>query len=192
MQCKNEEYFEGSTMHFYNRTTSGKLLFLCHNDYIYFLEKFKINTIKYPCKVFAYCLMPTHFHFCLQQSSEQPMYRIFNDTMTSYAMHYNHKYKNRGQLMEDRLQSKRIKTDEYLIQLCKYIHYNPVKAGLVHEVEDWVYSNYLEVIRKRNGDLFSTELIEMYPEEFENYSNSIKQYLEYIEERGFSELLIDD
>ena len=192
MQCKKEEYVEGSIFHFYNRTEKNKLLFKCDNDYLYFLRKFKANVIKYPCEVYAYCLMPNHFHFCLKQNSTKPAYRVFNATLISYSQHYNYKYNCRGYLMEKRLQSKKLNNDKYLIQLCRYIHYNPVKAGLTGNIVDWKYSNYLEIIGNRQGTLFSAELIKIYPEEFEDYGSSIAMYRKYIEEADFSELLMDE
>ena len=191
MKCKKEEFIEGSVFHFYNKTPQGKLLFKTDNDYLYFLTKFKKNIKKYPCEVYAYCLMPNHFHFCLRQNTEKPLYRIFNDTFTSYALHYNSKYNLKGKLLQDRLQDKRITDDSYLILLCKYIHNNPLKADLVEDLEKWKYSNYLEYTGQRNGILFSKELIKTYPDDFENYSSEIEEYQKYVDEKAFTDLLID-
>ncbi|MCF7912545.1 MAG: transposase [Candidatus Cloacimonetes bacterium] len=192
MQCKKEEYVEGNIFHFYNRTASGKLLYRCDDDYLYFLDKFRSNNEKYPCEVYAYCLMPNHFHFCLKQNSDQPLYRIFNDTLTSYCMHYNAKYKLVGHLMAGKLQSRRITERSYVLQVCRYIHYNPVKAGLVEHIEDWSFSNYLEIIGKRKGSLYSKELIDDYPEEFLDYEKNIKMYEAYVKDTGFIDILFDE
>ena len=135
--------------------------------------------------------MPNHFHFCLKQNSDKPLYRIFNDTLTSYALHYNSKYQLKGKLLQDRLQDKRITYDSYLILLCKYIHNNPLKAGLVENLENWEYSNYLGYLGKRQGMLYSKVLLETYPDDFENYSLKIEEYKKYIDEKAFTDLLID-
>jgi len=191
MKCKKEEFIEGAVFHFYNKTPNSKLLFRCDDDYKYFLTKFKKDIKKYPCEVYAYCLMPNHFHFCLQQNSEKPLYRIFNDSFTSYSLHYNSKYNLAGKLLQDRLQNKRIANDSYLILLCKYIHNNPFKAGLVDNLENWQYSNYPEYIGKRNGTLFSNELLENYPDDFIDYKSDIEEYQKYADEKEFVNLLID-
>ena len=136
--------------------------------------------------------MPNHFHFCLKQNSDKSLYRLFNDTITSYAMHYNAKYKLKGQLMLNRLQSKKITERSYVLQICRYIHYNPVKAGLVKKVEDWDFSNYHEIVGMRNGKLFSKELIDDYPEEFLEYDKSIRMYEAYIKDCGFTDILMDE
>ncbi|HHE38852.1 MAG TPA: hypothetical protein ENL20_09810 [Candidatus Cloacimonetes bacterium] len=191
MKCKKEEFIEGAVFHFYNKTPERKLLFKCDNDYKYFLTKFKRDIKKYPCEVYAYCLMPNHFHFCLKQNSEKPIYRIFNDTLTSYALHYNSKYNLKGKLLQDRQQNKRIVNDSYLIAICKYIHNNPHKAGLVDDLEKWQYSNYLEYIGKRNGTLFSVELLENYHDDFLNYQDEMEEYQKNIDDKEFIDLLID-
>ena len=191
MKCKKEEFVEGAVFHFYNKTPKGKLLFKFDNDYKYFLTKFKRNIYKYPCEVYAYCLMPNHFHFCLKQITGKPLYRIFNDSFTSYALHYNTKYKLKGKLLQDRLQNKRITNDAYLTLLCKYIHNNPFKAGLVDDLEKWQYSNFLEYIGKRTGTLFSKELLENYSDDFSDYISEIEEYQNYIDDKEFMDLLID-
>ena len=189
MRCTKNEYVTGAVFHFYNKTPDKKLLFRCDEDYVYFLNKLKYNIKKYPCEVYAYCLMPNHFHFCLKQKSDMPLYRIFNDTLTSYALYYNHKYQIKGKLLQDRLQSKRVNKDCYLLLLCNYIHNNPVRAGLVEDVAGWEYSNFLEYARLRNGSLYSKELISYFPDDFVDYLNSIKNYQQYINDVKFKELL---
>ena len=106
-------------------------------------------------------------------------------------MHYNSKYHLKGKLLQDRLQNKRITDDSYLILVCKYIHNNPFKATLVNDLDEWKYSNYLEYIGKRQGILYSKILLETYPDEFENYNLKIEEYQKYIDEKAFSDLLID-
>ena len=49
--------------------------------------------------------------------------------------------------------------EEYLIHLCRYIHLNPVKANLVPQIEDWLYSNYLEWIGQRTDTLKDAKFI---------------------------------
>ncbi|MDD3050515.1 MAG: transposase [Candidatus Cloacimonetes bacterium] len=191
MRCRREEFIEGAIFHFYNKTPQNKLLFQNDADYLYFLDKFKKNLQKYPCEVYAYCLMPNHFHFCLQQLSEVPIYRIFNDSFTSYALHFNSKYNWKGRLFQDKLQHKQLHTDNYLISLCQYIHYNPKKAGLVDNLSEWQFSNYLEFIKKRKGSLFSEHLRENFPDVFENYENLITDYERHREDKKFVDLLID-
>ena len=191
MKHRKEDFIKGAVFYFYNKTPKGKLLFRERDDYLYFLNKFQKNLMKYPCEVYSYCLMPNHFHFCLEQNGEQPLYRLFNDTLTSYALHYNSKYHLRGKLLQDRLQNKIILKDDYLIQVCKYIHHNPVKALLVEKVEDWEFSNYREYIHLRKSVMFSKKLVKMYPDDFDDYSKNLSEYEKYQDELKLESLLFD-
>ena len=191
MRCKQDEFLKERVFHFYNKTPEGKILFKCDKDYEYFLLKFKRNVSKYPCEIYAYCLMPNHFHFCLKQSSEIPIYKLFNDTLISYALYYNSKYQCKGKLLQGKLQHKRICKDEYLISLCQYIHSNPVKAGIVNKVSEWKYSNFPEYTAARNGKLFSKELIKMYHEVFENYNLFVSDYNKRMQDKVFYSMLLE-
>ncbi len=191
MRCKKEEFVEDAVFHLYNHSVESLLLFRNRDDYIYFLNKFKKAIIKYPASIYAYCLMPNHFHFCIKQNSDKQIYRIFNDSFASYALHYNFKYKRKGTLFQGHLQHKKVNHDGYLVQLCKYIHYNPKKADLVTELSEWEFSNYLEFIGIRKGDLFTKKLLVDYKDDFENYKDTITEYEKYLEDSKFREILFD-
>jgi len=71
----------------------------------------------------------------------------------AYVQAVNRQQGRKGTLFEGRFRHVWVDREEYLIHLCRYIHLNPVKAGLVAEIGDWPYSNYLEWIGERAGRL---------------------------------------
>jgi hypothetical protein len=75
--------------------------------------------------------------------------RVFN----SYSKAYNQRYQHSGTLFEGPYRVKPVVQSSYLLHLCRYIHANPVKDGLVADPGDWPYSNYLEWIGQRGGTL---------------------------------------
>jgi REP element-mobilizing transposase RayT len=89
--------------------------------------------------------MPNHYHFLLEISSED-----FSIAMQKFSISYvksiNKRYNRTGSLFEGAFQARRIDRNEYLLHLSRYIHLNPVLAGLVRHPEDWVYSSYREYI----------------------------------------------
>ena len=149
MRCKKEEFVNGEYFHIYNHAVGDNLLFRKDDDYEYFLDKFVRSNSKYPSTVVAYCLMPNHFHFFIRQDGNEPIYRIFNDTFTAFTLHYNSIYHRKGTLFQGPLQHIQLMNDGYFIQLCKYIHFNPKKAGIVNNLKLWKFSNYLEWIGLR-------------------------------------------
>lgn len=73
--------------------------------------------------------------------------------------------------------AKPIETYSYLINLCVYVHANPVKDGLVQEITDWPYSNYLEWIGERPGSLADNEFIKDNFDSPDEYKALVMEYL---------------
>ena len=67
LRCKSTDYVKGNYFHFYNRAVDGEDLFRERDDYLFLLKKFKGALQVTPGTVFAYCLMPNHFHFLIRQ-----------------------------------------------------------------------------------------------------------------------------
>jgi len=192
MKCTSIEFKKGNSFHFYNRAVDGEMLFFEDEDYYLFLNKFKKSIEKYPLSVFSYCLMPNHFHFFLRQNSDIKIYQIFNSVLSSYVQKYNTKYERRGSLMAGPLQSIIIEDDKYFLNLCRYIHLNPLKANLVITPEEWEYSNYSEWIGIRDGTLFDPEVFEICKVTPEKYKSTIENYLEHPTNDDFVKLLFDN
>jgi len=190
MRCSKDEFIEGSVFHVYNRAVANTELFFDDDDYIYYLKKLRKNLSENNFEIYAYCLMPNHFHFCIKQKTDLHIWKLFNKVNTSYSMYYNNKYKRTGKLFAGKLQHKQLHSDKYLIALCQYIHYNPVKAGLVNTLSEWEFSNYPEYIKIRKDILFSKQLVDDYPDVFENYEITIKDYESYLTKKEFEEILI--
>ena len=94
--------------------------------------------------------------------------RVFN----SYTQAFNLQQERSGTLFEGRAKSKLISENEYLFQITRYIHLNPVRAGLVSKPEDWIFSNYREFIGMRKGILFDKEFLETQfgsPQEYRSF-----------------------
>ena len=84
--------------------------------------------------------MGNHLHLLIGQGKEElslTMKRIG----VSYAWYYNWKYKSTGHLFQDRFKSEKVDTDEYLLKVIRYVHQNPVKAGIVKMAADWKWSS---------------------------------------------------
>ncbi|MCT4562730.1 MAG: transposase, partial [Maledivibacter sp.] len=75
---------------------------------------------------------------------EQVMRRICG----SYVYWYNSKYDRIGNLFQDRFKSEPVEDDKYLLTVQRYIHQNPIKAGLVTNIEEYKWSSYHEYVNK--------------------------------------------
>jgi REP element-mobilizing transposase RayT len=127
--------------------------------------------------VIAYCLLPNHYHFLLRQDGEKAAGLLPQRTFNGYVKAYNKRYNHSGTLFESNFKPKPVTTDSYLLQLCRYIHANPVKHGLVQNLDEWPYSNYLEWLRERKGTLVDHEFVDHYFADRQQYAEFVKDYL---------------
>lgn len=91
-------------------------------------------------ELYAYCLMDNHIHLLIKPEKE-PLELIFKRIGSRYVYWYNWKYNRRGHLFQDRFKSEPIDTEEYFLTVLRYIHDNPLKAGLSKNVYSYKYSS---------------------------------------------------
>nr|WP_279326792.1 transposase [Bacillus litorisediminis] len=90
--------------------------------------------------IYAWCLMSNHVHLLVKEGNEDisvTMKRIG----VSFVWYYNSKYHTNGHLFQDRFRSENVETYPYLLRVIRYIHQNPVKAGIVERVDAWKWSS---------------------------------------------------
>ena len=96
-------------------------------------------------QLYGYCLMGNHVHLLIKEEKEG-IEQIFRRVGARYVYWYNWKYKRCGHLFQDRFKSETIEDDEYFITALRYIHQNPVKAGLSNTLEGYKWSSYNEYL----------------------------------------------
>ncbi len=97
-------------------------------------------------EIIAWCLMPTHYHLILKQLKDNGIVDFATSIQKGYTEFFNLKHNRKGPLWEGRFKSILVDKDEYLIHLTRYIHLNPVTAGLVDDPKDWQFSSYREYL----------------------------------------------
>ncbi len=172
---------QGMYYHIYNRGVNKSILFREPANYLYIIEKLQKYSLENLVSVIAYCLMPNHYHLLLRQDGAQPAGNVPQAVFNSYSKAYNSRYRHSGTLFEGRFRAKPIRTTTHLLHLCRYIHGNPVKDGLVTDPTDWRWSNYLEWIGKRKSPLVDYEFIKTQFVNRPEYKDFLFQYLKCYE-----------
>lgn len=95
-------------------------------------------------ELFAYCLMDNHVHLLLA-TNELTISEIIKRISSSYARFFNNRYNRVGHLFQDRFRSETCEDKKYLFILLRYIHFNPIKAGVCLKPEDYPHSSYREI-----------------------------------------------
>jgi len=158
---KRPAYLPGQYYHFYNRGAHRVSIFKEPDNYLFVLRKIKEYVIAFRLTMIAYCLMPNHYHFLTRQDGDQAAGLLPQRVFNSYSKAYNKRYGHSGTLFEDNYKVKPVVKSSHLLHLCRYIHGNPVKDGLVADPADWPYSNYLEWTGQRDGKLYDPEFVLM-------------------------------
>jgi putative transposase len=160
MPRRNVPLVAGETYHLYNRGVNRQQVFFERENYLFFLRRLRVYLLDETqnCQtnvstcVIAYCLMPNHFHLLLQPNGDQ-LSRQMQRLGISYTKAVNKRFSRVGPLFQGQFQAVRVDRDTYLLHLSRYIHLNPVTAGLVKQPEDWEFSSYRDYVGLRQGTL---------------------------------------
>jgi REP element-mobilizing transposase RayT len=187
---KRLPFVQGGYYHIYNRGAGRQAILYEERNYIYVPRLLKQVASESEVTVVAYCLIPNHYHWLLRQDGEIPAGKVPARVFGSYSQAFNRAYDRTGTLFEGPYKALAVDTDDYFVNLCCYIHLNPVHHGLVDRVDDWLYSNYLEWIEKRPGTLVDRELVRAYfdtPEAYEACVRDFQQRYTFQEAASFLE-----
>ncbi|WP_194841238.1 REP-associated tyrosine transposase [Salinibacillus xinjiangensis] len=110
-------------------------------DYRKYLQILKETQAQHAYTLHGYCLMPNHVHLLIEMVEASPS-QIMKTAHTRYAMYYNFRYDLVGHLFQGRFKSQVVYSKDYLLTVSRYIHQNPVKAGLVDHPEGYPWSSY--------------------------------------------------
>jgi len=178
--------------HIYNRGNNRERIFFEADNYLFFLKRIKEHLVPV-MDILVYCLMPTHYHIVgrikptqiseISKISEISGAEISTAMMklsVSYTKAINKRFQRAGVLFQGQFQAKPVLTSPYLLNLCRYIHGNPVKDGLVADISQWQYSNYLEWIGERDGKLVDKAFVQ---DNFDTPDKYRKFVLEYLRTR---------
>jgi REP element-mobilizing transposase RayT len=133
------------------RGNEKKNIFNNDEDKIRFIETIYEKKQENRFLLHALCLMDNHIHLMLSEENED-IAKIMKRITVSYVHYFNKKYKRVGHLFQDRYKSEVVEEDSYILSLARYIHQNPVKAGIVKNAGDYKWSSF-------NGYLYNDDYL---------------------------------
>ena len=174
---KRPTYLPGHYYHIYNRGAHRISIFREKENYIFALRKMKAYCRSLALTLIAYCLMPNHYHYLIRQDGEHHAGLLPQRVFNSYTKAYNKRYGHSGTLFEGNYKATPVQDETHLLHLCRYIHANPVKHGLVADLAEWPYSNYLEWIGERDGTLIDRDFVQDHFASPQSYQEFVFDYL---------------
>ena len=171
--------------HIYNRGINGDVIFKSNRNYLFFLQKIKENLLQV-CDIYAYCLMPNHFHLLVKIKSETDLQNLIkfqkldkveglhspkhifskkiSNIFNSYSQAFNKENNRHGALIESPFKRKLISREDYLRNCIIYIHRNPENEGF----STFPYSSYKSILSKSETSLMRNEVVELF-DDVQNY-----------------------
>ena len=177
MAKRKVSFFQGGYYHVYNRGANRELIFRNDANYRFLLQRMKENLREWQASVIAYCLMPNHYHFVLRQDGDCALSGFVQAVFNSYTKAFNKMWQRSGTLFEGPFEAIQVDKERYLLQLCRYVHRNPLDAGLVTDIPEWQYSNYLEWIGQRSGTLVDSTLVHGFFADPKAYVDFVETYV---------------
>ncbi len=142
----------GLVQHVTCRGIERKEIFKSEDDYKELLSRLTKLAGAEDIKVYAFCLMPNHIHL-LVRPLKVTLSSFMSRLLTGYAIYFNRKHKRAGHLFQNRYKSYVVEEDNYLLELIRYIHLNPVRAGIVPDLTRlaiYPYTSYSTLMGRSN------------------------------------------
>ena len=140
--------YTNAMYHIMSRGVAQGEVFCADEDYHKFLEYLEKTSERFQLEMFAFVLMGNHYHLFLR-TKEANLSRAMQWLQTSYSVYFNRKYRRSGHLFQGRYKSILVGEDSYWRGLSFYIHLNPVRAGMVMELEEYKWSSYHDYVKTK-------------------------------------------
>jgi len=180
--------YEGALYHLISRGNDGQAIYLNDVDRNLFLDTISEMSERFEVDIFAYVLMPNHYHL-LVKTLRANLKKAMQWFGTTYTRRFNNRNLKKGHLFQGRYKSILVQNDAYAVRLSCYIHRNPLRAGIVSRLIDYKWSSYpVYAYGRKSPSWLSTKLIlsyfkgidkhKQYREKVQKYAREEKRLLE--------------
>ncbi len=158
MPRKKRIHYRNAFYHVMMRGNYKQNIFLNNKDRNCFLNILEDTIDKYCYNLHLFCLMDNHVHLVIEVH-DIPLAKIMQSINTRYSKAHNHRHNKIGHLFQGRYHAKLIQNDEYFLELCYYIHMNPIKAGICSSLEGFLWSSHPSYINSKYRSWLNTQHI---------------------------------
>lgn len=139
--------YPGAYYHVMNRGWAFQPIYETPQDRQVFLKTLEEAHTRWDFRVLCYCLMGNHYHLCIQ-TLRVPLSRIMRHIDGVYTQRYNRRTRRDGPLFRGRYRAILIEKERYLLAVARYIHHNPMEAGLVKRPEAYQWSSLKDYLSR--------------------------------------------
>jgi len=167
-------------------------LFLNSANYLYCISLLHKYVEKYSVSLSAYCLMPNHYHFVLRQEEDGSISRCIQTLFNAYTQGFNKVTGHEGTVLQGEAKRILVESDEQLVHLIRYIHLNPVVAGMVEFPEEWRFSDYSEWIDQREASEAILQIRDNFFQDGASYREFVGSYVQERDKPRIARYLFDE
>jgi len=171
----------GALHHIMGRGIERTRIFRTNQDREDFLKRLADLSMAGELIVYAWSLMPNHFHLLLR-TGRQSISRSMRRLLTGYVVNFNLRHKRYGHLFQNRYKSIICEDDPYLLELTRYIHLNPLRAGIVgslEELRNYRWTGHAAIMGRVKRDWQDIRAIKAY---FGKGRRAVEKYEQYVRE----------
>jgi REP element-mobilizing transposase RayT len=170
--------YEGALYHITARGNERKKIFFSETDHEKFLHYVAEAKKKYGIKLHCYVLMSNHYHLVVE-TPKANLSKTMQYINGSYTTYVNIKRRRSGHLFQGRYKAIIVDRDNYLLELSRYVHLNPVRAKIVQKPEEYLYSSYRAYISKKENCMVNeSQILEMISGEKDQAKQGYKRFVD--------------
>lgn len=158
MGRKPRVHYAGALYHAIVRGNNRESIFRSQIDYSRFEGLIEEGIQRFSHQIHAYCWMTNHAHMVVKVE-ERSLSEILHNLCFRYASWFNNRYSRTGHLFERRFRAGLIQTEESIRRVVRYIHLNPVRAGMVSEPLDYRWSSHAPHLERKECRWLSRSLV---------------------------------
>ena len=140
----------GYPHHIILRGNNRQAIFMDSADFQRTLALLQVNAQEQQVQIHAYVLMSNHLHLLLTPLQNDSLPKMMQAVGRSYVLYFNKRHGRSGTLWEGRYRSALIQTERYFLACMAYIDLNPVRAGMVAQAADYLWSSHGHFIGRQN------------------------------------------
>lgn len=142
--------FAGALYHVTQRGNNRERIFRDDADKLHFLEELETSKLRFDFNLYGYTFLDNHYHL-LMQTWDDPLHKIMHRVNFMHSRYFNRRYNRSDHLYGDRYGAELIRDERRLWAVLRYIHWNPVRAGLCREVTGYRWSSDADYRNNRVG-----------------------------------------
>lgn len=170
--------YSGAIYHVIQRGNNREYIFYGDEDKLVFLREIEKRKIATKFKLYGYVIMGNHYHLVIQ-AADDPLSKVMHLINSSYSRYYNRTRGRTGHVFEGRYKAIPVQKERYLLAVLRYVHRNPVQAGMCNGVGGYRWSSDMYYRNNQDGFVEIDLLLDMLSG---NRQEAIKKYAAFMEE----------